>query len=165
MIKHRWIVLNNKKMKLMKFIMLFYMGLILTNCSKNINPLQGNPNNGQPLSGTWTGTWDFSTTDGTIACMDNKKFILTQVGDNFSGNGSFVTQQPVQSGCETDGTFTIPRGNITGNDITMTWDFSNDVIAKAIGTINADLTVMTLSATETDNGILDGGGDIIITKL
>jgi hypothetical protein len=154
-------------MKLMKFLIVTFVCALLLSCSKDddtINTLQIDPNNGQPLSGTWRGTWDFSTTDGTIACMDDKTFILEQIGDDFSGNGSFVAQQPIQSGCETDGTFTIPTGSINGNDITMTWDFGNNVIATAVGTINADLTVMTLSATETDNGVLDGGGDIIITK-
>ena len=90
---------------------------LLLSCCSSLTPLPGNPNNGQPLSGTWIGVWDFTTTDSTIACMDNKTFILTQIGDGFTGNGSFVAQQPVQSGCESDGTFTITTGKVNDHNV------------------------------------------------
>jgi hypothetical protein len=147
------------------FFALIFLTLFGCSLSEEVTTiLPTDPDNGTPISGTWTGTWFFSTADGELACEDLKTFVFTQTRNSFTGSASFVAQQPIQTDCDANGTFTIQTGSIDSLNITMTWDFGGNVIAIATGVINEELTVMTLSATETVNGVLDGGGDITLTK-
>ena len=122
------------------------------------------PNNGEPLSGTWKGTWPVTTLDETTNCIDIKTIVITQVGNTFSGEGSFVAVPPLEEGCVPDGKFAVIDGAIEGNSVSMVWDFRDGASAPGIGTINDEKTEMQMHFIEGDDTGPYASGDITFVK-
>jgi hypothetical protein len=144
--------------------LLCFSGCSKDRCTEGPTALAEDIENGESLSGVWTGLFVYTTVDGELTCNDDKTFRLTgDADDSFTGNAEFADADPA-AGCDPCGTFTVPSGSVDGDQVEMVWDFGFDVLATVTGTINADRTEMDLVAVESSNGESDGGGPIVLTR-